>query len=324
MKALFTLLLVLLGIQPLQVSAQKSRGWIKVSPNDETFKVSLPQQPTVATTKTSYGSFTAEGRVYTTSLGGATYTIWSLKTASDTSGGMGPAVTTSRDYYAAFIWESLLKSLRDAVPESRRAAARMSLKSDRYLGRIQVREYSLSLGDKSGTIRFYVDGQRLYVLVALVARGNWAATKRFLAGFQLQPTSLPVAATLIADPLLIPPDDRNLSNGIGELKFPPSHSSRSERVYSASETTHKARITSKPEPSYTKAARDHRLVGNVVLSAIFTKDGRVEDIKVFSGLPYGLTEAAIAAARRLKFVPATKNGYRVSQYARIEYIFNLY
>jgi TonB family protein len=318
MKAL---LLVLLSIQPLEVSAQKSRGWIKVSPSDEWFHVSLPQQPTMTITKTSYGSFTAEGRVYTTSFGGATYTVWSLKIVSDRSGGMGPGVTTSRDYYAAFVWGSLLKPVRDAVPENRRAAARMSFKSDLYLGGIQGREYSLSLGDKSGTTRFYVDGQRLYVLVVLDAHRNSSATRRFLAGFQAQPTSLPVAATLVADPLLVPPDIRRLPYSDPQLEFP---ASRSNRIYSASETTRKARIISKPEPSYTKAARDNQVVGTVILSAILTNDGRVENIKVLSGLPYGLTEAAIHAARSLKFLPATKNGYSVSQYAQIEYVFNLY
>ncbi|MDT5059855.1 MAG: hypothetical protein QOH63_562, partial [Acidobacteriota bacterium] len=43
-----------------------------------------------------------------------------------------------------------------------------------------------------------------------------------------------------------------------------------------------------------------------------------------SGLPNGLTERAIAAARQIRFTPAMKDGHAVSQYIQIEYNFNLY
>jgi outer membrane biosynthesis protein TonB len=45
---------------------------------------------------------------------------------------------------------------------------------------------------------------------------------------------------------------------------------------------------------------------------------------VVQGLPYGLTEQAIAAARKLKFVPAMKDGKNVSMWIQLEYNFNLY
>jgi hypothetical protein len=38
----------------------------------------------------------------------------------------------------------------------------------------------------------------------------------------------------------------------------------------------------------------------------------------------GLTEKAIAAARQIRFVPATRNGHPVSMYMQLEYNFNLY
>jgi len=41
-------------------------------------------------------------------------------------------------------------------------------------------------------------------------------------------------------------------------------------------------------------------------------------------LPFGLTERAIAAARQIKFVPATKGGRPVSVFMQLEYNFNLY
>jgi len=43
-----------------------------------------------------------------------------------------------------------------------------------------------------------------------------------------------------------------------------------------------------------------------------------------SGLPHGLTEQAIAAARKLKYIPAVKDGKYASMWMQLEYNFNLY
>jgi TonB family protein len=83
-------------------------------------------------------------------------------------------------------------------------------------------------------------------------------------------------------------------------------------------------IAFKPEPSYTEAARQNALTGSVLLKAIFTADGAVTNIKVASGLPYGLEENAIEASKKIKFIPAMKNGKLVSTWMQLEYNFNLY
>lgn len=95
-------------------------------------------------------------------------------------------------------------------------------------------------------------------------------------------------------------------------------------VFSGREVTTKARVLSKPEPQYTEVARKNGVAGTVVLRAIFTADGMVKHFLVVSGLPDGLTEQAIRAARRIKFVPATINGRPVSLFIQLEYNFNLY
>jgi len=55
-----------------------------------------------------------------------------------------------------------------------------------------------------------------------------------------------------------------------------------------------------------------------------TAEGAVTNIKVASGLPYGLEQNAIDAAKRLRFIPAMKDGKFVSTWMQIEYYFNLY
>jgi len=83
-------------------------------------------------------------------------------------------------------------------------------------------------------------------------------------------------------------------------------------------------IAFKPEPTYTEEARQNALTGSVILKAIFTADGAVTNIKVASGLPYGLEENAIEATKKIKFIPAMKDGKLVSTWMQLEFNFNLY
>src|SRR5712692_1707421 len=186
--------------------------------------------------------------------------------------------------------------------------------------------------------------------------------------------ALPMPATLDADPVLFPPDTRNLNygdpksrsttpssgpgtgNGIGPGKgggvgpgsgggYGPGEGgntgggSRHEggggpggggggtdynRVFNGKDVSSKARILEKPEPQYTEAARKNQITGTVVIKAIFSSSGQVTNIVAVARLPDGLTEKAIAAARQIRFVPATKDGHPVSMYMQLEYNFNLY
>ncbi|MDQ2938891.1 MAG: energy transducer TonB, partial [Acidobacteriota bacterium] len=72
------------------------------------------------------------------------------------------------------------------------------------------------------------------------------------------------------------------------------------KVFSGKDVSSKARVLSKPEPQYTEEARKNQITGTVVLRAVFTSGGQVTNIRAVSGLPYGLTERAIAAARQIK------------------------
>lgn len=75
---------------------------------------------------------------------------------------------------------------------------------------------------------------------------------------------------------------------------------------------------------YTEEARTQRVQGTVRLSAIFGADGRLHNIRVVHGLPAGLTETAIEAAKLIRFNPALENGVPVSVRANLEFNFALY
>ena len=190
---------------------------------------------------------------------------------------------------------------------------------------------------------------------------------------QIKNPSLPVAATVVADPMLVPPDSRVLpygdykskstdpssgpgtGNGIGTGTgggigpgegggLGPGRGGNIgggdfraggggaggggggdySRIFTGKDVTTKARLISKPEPQYTEEARKNQITGTVVLKVVFASNGSVSNIRTVSGLPYGLTERAIAAARMIKFTPATKDGHQVSMWMQLEYNFNLY
>ena len=96
------------------------------------------------------------------------------------------------------------------------------------------------------------------------------------------------------------------------------------RPFKQTEVTRKALITFKPEPGFTEDARKNNVTGVVRLRAILHASGSVQSISVVKGLPDGLTEKAIAAARQIRFTPAEKDGHAVSQYIVLEYNFNIY
>ncbi len=102
-----------------------------------------------------------------------------------------------------------------------------------------------------------------------------------------------------------------------------SQQANDEKAYTGKELDAKAFLVKRVEPKYTKDARKHKVEGTVVIRCIFSSTGKVTDIKVISGLPDGLTEKAVEAARLIRFKPATKNGKPVSMYMQLEYNFNL-
>ena len=186
--------------------------------------------------------------------------------------------------------------------------------------------------------------------------------------------SLPMPATLDADPVLFPPDTRNLQygdpksksttpssgpgtgNGIGTGTgggigsgsgggYGPGNGGNTgggerreggggaggggggtdyNRIFRSGEVSSRARVLDKPEPQYTESARKNQITGTVVLRAVFSSSGSVTNISTIRGLPDGLTERAIAAAKQIRFVPAQKDGHAVSMWMQLEYNFNLY
>ena len=101
----------------------------------------------------------------------------------------------------------------------------------------------------------------------------------------------------------------------------PSSPPSSRMVYGAGEVTKKARLLAPPAAEYPDAARKAKANGEVRLRVVLASDGTVKYVFPMKPLKYGLTEAAMEAARHLKFEPAIRGGKPASQFATLSYEF---
>ena len=91
--------------------------------------------------------------------------------------------------------------------------------------------------------------------------------------------------------------------------------------YNKNPTFKRPRILAKPDAEYTEEARRNSVRGQVLLRVLLAETGEVTRIRVVQGLPFGLTERAIAAARELKFEPAELEGKKVAYPVALVYNF---
>jgi TonB family protein len=76
-------------------------------------------------------------------------------------------------------------------------------------------------------------------------------------------------------------------------------------------------------PTYSREARAKAIEGEVVISALFRRDGKIRDITVVQRLGHGLDERAREAVRRIEYEPARRDGRAVDARALITFDFRL-
>jgi TonB family protein len=74
---------------------------------------------------------------------------------------------------------------------------------------------------------------------------------------------------------------------------------------------------------YTEAAVQAHVQGEVTLQVRFLATGRVEILRVVSGLGYGLDEQAKRVAEQIRFTPAIRDGAPVDHTTLIHVTFQL-
>lgn len=83
------------------------------------------------------------------------------------------------------------------------------------------------------------------------------------------------------------------------------------------------RIIEKPTPQLTDGQKKDNIEvqGTITLRVEFLAECQIGKVFVVSSLPYGLTENAIEAAKKVKFEPETKNGLPTTVFKQVQYSF---
>ena len=147
-------------------------------------------------------------------------------------------------------------------------------------------------------VRFVATEKRLYRFMVRGPGVEKSAPKEFLSSIKLGKNTEAV----------------EVSEGLGI----PVESALVDPVYAGKGVDVKARILDSPAPDLSTDA-NKRPTGTVILRVVFAKTGRVENITVIRGLPNGLTEKCIEAAKKIRFKPAMKDGQPVSMWMQLEY-----
>lgn len=213
--------------------------------------------------------------------------------------------------YAIYTYENSNRrhSLNEVIAEFHTNDTGHDITRDGFRGK----EFSHKTSDLSGVSQFYITDQNIYLFRATGSTlGNPEdGIPKFFSSIKL--TRKPKGIAVVDGP----GEQPSVAPAILDVQ-------NESRVLSGKEVSGKARVITKPEPQYTEEARKNQVTGTVVLRAVFSSSGAVTSIRAVSGLPNGLTERAIVAARQIRFIPATKDGHFVSMYIQLEYNFNLY
>lgn len=85
------------------------------------------------------------------------------------------------------------------------------------------------------------------------------------------------------------------------------------------------KILEKPRAAYpTSEGGSICVQGSVRLKVQFLSTGEIGAITPVTRLPFGLTENAVAAEKKIKFVPAMKDGMPVTKTSTVDYSFTIY
>lgn len=197
------------------------------------------------------------------------------------------------------------ESLEDFIAKNRYG-------SDLTVGKNLIRDgfAGKEFSDSNNVSQFFATENRLYRFSAISTAENDPRVSQFLSSVWLNKK-----------------EGLEVIDGPGEpfeSVDQPSEADAPQKILTGKVVDRKARLAMKPEPQYTESARAHQVTGTVVLKVVFSSNGMVNNIQIVSGLRDGLTEQAIDAARKIKFIPAMKDGRYVSMWMQLEYNFNLY
>lgn len=289
----FTLILIASGVQAQTPSQSQSSSWMRYIVKGEAFSVDFPAMP----------AMTVDQRGWSLAEAGRRQARRQIAIGSYAQGVV----------YAVYVVENPVprQSLDSFIGEQTRWSRNKYVRAEEHPSIDDSRGEMLLFPEHDGISQFFAKDNRLYEFRAIGAPVDDPRMTKFFSSLSLKGKN----------------DGIEVKDGPG---FPPEPNGEAEyledglQLLPGKEVERKVRVGMKPEPAYTDSARQNRITGTVVIKCVFRRDGRITNIRVVKDLPNGLTERAVEAARKIKFIPATKNGEYVSMWMQLEYNFNLY
>lgn len=168
--------------------------------------------------------------------------------------------------------------------------------------------------------KFFASKEFIYILTAASRSGETPAMKRFFDSMAFKPDGQVPETTPKAVAFSKLKQTRVEIEEYADIK-PDNTTPKPPNIV---EKITKLAIVSKPNPSFTKAARRNEETGKIRLRVTFAKEGRVSKITILQRLESGLLRQAILAAIRIKFLPQEKDGELMTVARTVEYGFSIY
>ncbi len=290
MKRFFPLFALLILLAPAVMAQKQSSGWKRYSIKGSDFSVTMPTLPAMATFDLDVDRLGKQRlqRVLGAYADGLVYTV----ACSENS--------NPRELLEDYIeHEIFTHSTFDRVSEK-------DLKRNGFSGKQYVAPDKVP-----GTVQLFATSNNIYRFQVFGAPTDDPRVQQYFSSIVLGKRG---SAIEVSDGLGVPYES--------EPKAQTEENNAKPLV--GRQVDRKAVLVLKPEPPYTEMARQNRIEGTVVLKVVFSSDGNVVNIRTVTGLPYGLTDMSIGAAKKIKFVPAVKDGKFVSMWMQLEYNFSLY
>lgn len=286
--SLLTFFLILLVPAARAQKPPKDTPWSIYTIKGERISVVLPAVPALQTFNDTRTSLQKDRKrnILRCSIGGVVYTIQLVEN------------TKPRATLESFIQEQATANSSDNVTPPASLTFERDVTVDGVAGKVFL------YPDKNGAVMFFATDKRLYEFRAYGAPLDDPKMRTFFHYLSLKKQDGAI----------------EVSDAVQAGSFNPTPGT----ILTGKQVDARAKLISNPGPSYSGMAKEEQITGTVILKCVFAADGTVTNIRVIQGLPHGLTERAIEAARKIKFIPATKDGKNVSMWMQLEYNFNLY
>jgi TonB family protein len=285
--------------------------WQIFSPEGEEFSVSMPKDPKFEDGQSIYHRMTLNTRLYLSQPDKGPVLAVASMSGIKANSAMYTEYQRLNSYVDAF------KDWFPAKVRGKDALAKLTLVGEKVLNGNNGREYTVVIGDLSGTAHMYATRRRFYAVVILNTKKDEKLTERFLSSLTLpEKTTAPTVAAPAAKPASIEGADEDpkpgtVGAGTAEMKPDPNAPDKKAgepAPINGGILNNKALYL--PTPEYPPIAAQAKASGAVNVQILIDEMGNIISAHAINGHPL-LQATSVAAARQARFSPTSLSGVPV-------------